>query len=54
MSNFNEIWKNLVKTLFIDTFLFIISLIDYIPELFLSQREKENRLKAKSILVRFR
>jgi hypothetical protein len=47
----NSILKTILKTIFIDTFLFIVSLFDYIPELFLSQREKENRIKKKSILV---
>ena len=47
----NSILKTVLKALLIDTFLFIVSLFDYIPELFLSQKEKENRIKKKSILV---
>lgn len=53
MSNLKNLLKSLVKT-FIDVFLFIISLIDYIPELFLSQSEKENRIRARSTLVNYK
>lgn len=41
----------IVKTIFIDFILFIIDLIDTIPEFFLSKTEKEYRIKKKSSLV---
>lgn len=47
----NKILQAIIKAIFIDAFLFIISLFDFIPELFLSKKERENRLKKKSILV---
>ena len=41
----------IVKTLFIDVLLFIVGLFDKIPGLFLSKKDKENRLKRQSPLV---
>lgn len=43
--------KFAIKTIFIDTLLFILNLLDYIPELFLSQKEKERREKRKQVFV---
>jgi hypothetical protein len=47
----NLILKKIIKAIFIDAFLFIVSLFDYIPELFLSKSEKQDRIKKKSVLV---
>jgi hypothetical protein len=41
-----------IKVVFIDTLLFILNLLDYIPELFLSTKEEEKREKRKQVLVR--
>lgn len=42
----------IIKAIFIDTLLFIIYLLDKIPELFVSQKVKEKREKTNEILVR--
>ena len=47
----NLILKKILKTIFIDTFLFVVWVFDCIPEFFLSQKERENRKKKKSVLV---
>jgi hypothetical protein len=41
-----------IKVVFIDTLLFILNLLDYIPELFLSKKEEEKREKRKKVLVK--
>jgi hypothetical protein len=40
----------ILKAIFIDSLLFIINLLDMIPDLFVTKKEKENRLKRNSIL----
>ncbi len=47
---FNDVFKIIVKAL-LDAFLFLVYLIDFIPELFLSETERENRIRKKSVLV---
>jgi hypothetical protein len=43
----------IIKAIFIDTLLFIIYLLDKIPELFVGKKEKEKREKKNTILVSF-
>lgn len=47
-----NLFQLIIKAIFIDAFLFIVSLVDYIPEFFLSDREKQNRIKKKSPLAK--
>jgi hypothetical protein len=41
----------IIKVVFIDTLLFILNLLDYIPELFLSKKEEEKREKRRQVFV---
>jgi hypothetical protein len=46
----NAVVKSIITGI-LDAVLFIVYLIDFIPELFLSEREKQNRKKRKSVMV---
>ena len=42
-----------IKVVVIDTLLFILNLLDYIPELFLSHKENKKREKRKQVFVSY-
>ncbi len=46
----NAVFKTVVTAL-LDAILFIVYLVDFIPELFLSEREKQNRKKRLAKMV---